>query len=62
MTYRTKGVGSAQIIAMSQKEKPGCSLRCREKGYTKLYAVDPSTDDSRAKVVRKEYSAPVKKQ
>ena len=62
MTYRTNGVGSAQINAMSQKEEPGCSPRCREKGYTKLYAVDPSTDDSRAKVVRKEYSAPVKKQ
>ena len=62
MTYRTKGVGIAQIIAMSQKEEPGGSPRCRVKGYTKLYTMDPSIDDRREKVVRKEYSAPVKKQ
>ena len=62
MTYRTKGIGSAQIIAMSQKEEPGGSPCFRVKGYTKLYTMDPSTDDSRVKVVSTEYSAPVKKQ
>ena len=61
MTYRTKGIGSAQIIAISQKEEPGGSPRCRVNGYIKLYNVDPSTDDRREKVDRIEYSAPVKK-
>ena len=62
MTYRAKGVGSAQIIAMSQNEEPGGSPCCRVKGYTKLYTMNPSNDASMAKVDRIEYSAPVKKQ
>ena len=47
---------------MNQNEEPGGSPRCRVKGYTKLYTMDPNSDDTREKVDRIEYSAPVKKQ